>query len=107
MVGKTSTHREAQYSPKALERILPHMVGNRNAHRVHQERKCQSKIQTEKRSFKKKHLEKHILSSFIVIAYDITDDRRRYRVVKALKQYGTAINMSVYVRRNTNIVAVI
>lgn len=34
--------------------------------------------------------------SFIVIAYDITDDRRRYRVVKALKQYGTAINMSVY-----------
>lgn len=34
--------------------------------------------------------------SFIVIAYDIADDRRRYRVVKALKQYGTAINMSVY-----------
>lgn len=34
--------------------------------------------------------------SFIVIAYDITDDRRRYRVVKALKQYGIAVNMSVY-----------
>lgn len=34
--------------------------------------------------------------TFIVIAYDISDDKRRYRVVKALKQYGVAINMSVY-----------
>ena len=34
--------------------------------------------------------------SFIVIAYDISDNRRRYRVTKALKQYGTAINMSVF-----------
>lgn len=33
---------------------------------------------------------------FIVIAYDISDDKRRYRIVKTLKQYGVAINMSVY-----------
>lgn len=33
---------------------------------------------------------------FIVIAYDISDDKRRYRIVKILKQYGVAINMSVY-----------
>lgn len=34
--------------------------------------------------------------SFIVIAYDISDDKKRYRAVKALKQYGVAVNMSVY-----------
>ena len=34
--------------------------------------------------------------AFVVIAYDITEDKRRNRVVKVLKKYGRAINMSVY-----------
>ena len=34
--------------------------------------------------------------NFIVIAYDIADDRRRYRVVKLLEKVGTRINYSVY-----------
>lgn len=33
---------------------------------------------------------------FCVIAYDISDDRRRNRVVKFLEKYGTRINFSVY-----------
>ena len=33
--------------------------------------------------------------TFIVIAYDISDDKRRYRVVKALKQYGVAMTMNL------------
>lgn len=33
---------------------------------------------------------------FCVIAYDIADDRRRYRVVKVVEKYGVRINYSVY-----------
>lgn len=33
---------------------------------------------------------------FYVIAYDIADDRRRYRIVKAIEKYGVRINYSVY-----------
>ena len=33
---------------------------------------------------------------FIVVAYDIADDRRRYRVVKLLEKSGTRINYSVF-----------
>lgn len=33
---------------------------------------------------------------FYVIAYDIADNRRRYRVVKAIEKYGVRINYSVY-----------
>lgn len=33
---------------------------------------------------------------FIVIAYDISDNKRRNRVVKLLKQYGIPVNFSVY-----------
>lgn len=33
---------------------------------------------------------------FCVIAYDIADDRRRYRVVKVIEKYGVRINYSVY-----------
>jgi len=31
-----------------------------------------------------------------VVAYDISDDRRRTRVFKALKRYGTAVQESVF-----------
>lgn len=31
-----------------------------------------------------------------VIAFDITDDRKRYRVVKALKAYATRVQKSVF-----------
>ncbi|RMG50241.1 MAG: CRISPR-associated endonuclease Cas2 [Acidobacteria bacterium] len=33
---------------------------------------------------------------FIVISYDITDDRRRTRVFEALKDYGTWVQYSVF-----------
>ncbi len=33
---------------------------------------------------------------FCVIAYDISDDRRRNRIVKLLEKHGTRINLSVY-----------
>lgn len=33
---------------------------------------------------------------FIVVAYDITDDKRRVKVIKAIEKYGTRINKSVY-----------
>ena len=32
----------------------------------------------------------------IVVAYDITDDRRRYRVAKCLEGYGVRVNYSVF-----------
>lgn len=32
----------------------------------------------------------------VVIAYDITDDKRRNRMVKLLEQYGSRINYSVF-----------
>ncbi len=32
----------------------------------------------------------------IVVAYDITDDKRRSRMVKLLEQYGSRINYSVF-----------
>ena len=32
----------------------------------------------------------------IVVAYDITDDKRRGRMVKLLEQYGSRINYSVF-----------
>lgn len=34
--------------------------------------------------------------TFIVIAYDVTDDKRRGKVIKAIEKYGTRINKSVY-----------
>lgn len=33
---------------------------------------------------------------FCVIAYDIADDRRRYRVNKVVEKYGVRVNFSVY-----------
>ncbi len=33
---------------------------------------------------------------FVVVAYDITNNRKRYRVVKILKKYGVPVNKSVY-----------
>ena len=33
---------------------------------------------------------------FVVVAYDITNNRKRYRVVKILKKYGVSVNKSVY-----------
>ena len=33
---------------------------------------------------------------FYLVCYDISDDRARYRVVKALKGYGTRIQKSVF-----------
>ena len=33
---------------------------------------------------------------FVVIAYDVTDDRRRTRVFKALKDYGQHVQFSVF-----------
>lgn len=32
----------------------------------------------------------------VVVAYDITDDKRRNRMVKLLEQYGSRINYSVF-----------
>ena len=32
----------------------------------------------------------------VVIAYDVTDDRRRYRLCKALERYGARIQYSVF-----------
>ena len=33
---------------------------------------------------------------FIILAYDISDDRRRTRLHKALKRFGTAVQYSVF-----------
>ncbi|OQY98478.1 MAG: CRISPR-associated endonuclease Cas2 [Candidatus Brocadia sp. UTAMX2] len=33
---------------------------------------------------------------YMVIAYDITSDRRRSKLVKVLKDYGTRVNYSVF-----------
>ena len=33
---------------------------------------------------------------FIVLSYDISDDRRRTRLHKALKRFGTAVQYSVF-----------
>ena len=33
---------------------------------------------------------------FCVIAYDVSDDKRRYRVVKVLEKYGVRVNYSVF-----------
>ena len=32
----------------------------------------------------------------VIIAYDVTDDRRRYRLCKALERYGERIQYSVF-----------
>ena len=32
----------------------------------------------------------------VIIAYDVTDDRRRYRLCKALERYGVRIQYSVF-----------
>lgn len=34
--------------------------------------------------------------SFVVIAYDIANDKRRNRIVKELSRYGKRVNLSVY-----------
>ncbi|MDE6681783.1 MAG: CRISPR-associated endonuclease Cas2, partial [Muribaculaceae bacterium] len=34
--------------------------------------------------------------NFVVIAYDIADDRRRNKVMKVLEKVGTRINLSVF-----------
>lgn len=36
------------------------------------------------------------MKQFVVVAYDISDDRRRYKVAKLLVQYGTRCNESVF-----------
>jgi CRISPR-associated protein Cas2 len=33
---------------------------------------------------------------FIVVSYDVTDDRRRTRVMKTLKNFGTRVQYSVF-----------
>lgn len=33
---------------------------------------------------------------FVIVAYDIADDRRRNRVVKILESYGQRVNYSVF-----------
>lgn len=33
---------------------------------------------------------------FCVVAYDVSDDRRRNRIVKILEKYGVRVNYSVY-----------
>lgn len=33
---------------------------------------------------------------FCVVAYDVADDKRRYRVVKVVEKYGVRINFSVF-----------
>ena len=33
---------------------------------------------------------------FCVIAYDIADDRRRYKIIKIIEKHGVRINYSVY-----------
>ena len=35
-------------------------------------------------------------ATFVVIAYDVADDRRRVRVFKALKDYGQHVQFSVF-----------
>lgn len=34
--------------------------------------------------------------AFIVVAYDISDNKRRNKVAKLLRQYGIPVNMSVF-----------
>lgn len=34
--------------------------------------------------------------NFIVVAYDIGDDRRRRKVMKLLERYGVRVNLSVF-----------
>ena len=34
--------------------------------------------------------------NFVVVAYDIADNRRRSKIVKILQKYGTRINLSVF-----------
>ncbi len=34
--------------------------------------------------------------NFVVIAYDITDDKRRTKVMKTLEKVGTRVNLSVF-----------
>ena len=36
------------------------------------------------------------MKQFVVVAYDIADDRRRQRIAKVLVQYGTRCNESVF-----------
>ena len=36
------------------------------------------------------------MKQFIVVAYDIADDRRRQKIAKLLVQYGTRCNESVF-----------
>ena len=40
--------------------------------------------------------------NFVVIAYDIADDRRRNKVMKVLEKVGTRINLSVFECMLTN-----
>ena len=34
--------------------------------------------------------------NFVVVAYDITDDRRRNKIAKILSKFGTRVNYSVF-----------
>jgi CRISPR-associated protein Cas2 len=36
------------------------------------------------------------MKQFVVVAYDISDDRRRQKIAKALMQYGLRCNESVF-----------
>lgn len=37
-----------------------------------------------------------VKKQFYVVAYDVSDDKRRTRVVKILQKYGKRINLSVF-----------
>ena len=36
------------------------------------------------------------MKDFVIVAYDISDDRRRLQVAKILKDYGTRVQYSVF-----------
>ncbi len=38
----------------------------------------------------------HCLSMFIVVTYDIVDDKRRTRIAKTMEDYGTRVQYSVF-----------
>lgn len=39
---------------------------------------------------------KQVSKKFCIVAYDISDDKRRRRVIKTIEKYGTRINFSVF-----------
>lgn len=51
---------------------------------------------TDNRQSKSKSKTIRAKKNFIVVAYDISDDKRRNRIAKILLKYGTRINFSVF-----------